>query len=758
MASLEEKDRPENFENRKGTCTNALTALAAGQFTTKLKRLKKNLEAAATRFQALPCACSAKLAQLNREIEAALSSIVPAPETAPQEPPISPPGTSPAPAGRGGTKEKTAPLHPAASFKDLAGFSGLEEALHLTEKEIGKAYQRAYDSFQAYSPRSRRMAPLHALWYSLAARHAEALYRLGRRCEARRIWNQMLLEDRLDSKVLKNLSVCDTGAGDVARTLNSWRSYVEMLYCHDLIADSPRSQARSRAEFHRAIGNAYAPAFLVDKLDTDWHNKVEGPAFLDFISFVGSPSRVQNFIDHKWLEFINARLDCSSPPLIVGVSRSEGEEVRTTARDKMLAFLEKTAPLLPERVGRAFPKLVKRHLEQAFAACASAKRLTLKKDPRYPEEKDRLLQVLSDICQLKIKLFQIAMQKAGQYWTPSPRIRELARHMTSVDFLAQLARLDDIPIDLSNEFLQAAAGGLTAKEMVDFVKKNFNSAVIMSLLEFVLADDGNAAEQPLRQRQYRRLIDHWVKHPAMAEYLDNIDDPQSAYPRAVREALQGGPSDEAKVILRRLHEHFPELTGPARWLAHLLQGERRFQEAIAILDRACKKGFHESAVLTCRFQRMVALQHASAMIKDLAEVKSLLERCCADAAYLIDNAPDPKKTMECRQCRMFSSIHLGDLAKEYGLPWFEQACTDADYILAYSNDEKEIGESYFCRMLAWSRRAVIASKAHDRDTLKKCMQQALQDAGKVENHSHNPDHLDQARKLRQELDEVLKSI
>ena len=41
----------------------------------------------------------------------------------------------------------------------------------------------------------------------IRAREAETYYRLGRRREARRIWNSLLAEDGLDTDLLKNIAV-----------------------------------------------------------------------------------------------------------------------------------------------------------------------------------------------------------------------------------------------------------------------------------------------------------------------------------------------------------------------------------------------------------------------------------------------------------------------------------------------------------------------------------------------------------------------
>jgi len=513
---------------------------------------------------------------------------------------------------------------------ELDGLAALEQAIERADHEITRRFKEANASFTYYSRTALRSPPLRAIRVSVRARQAETLYRLGRRREAKRIWSELLKEDRLDVNVLKNLAVCDTAESDIGNTLASWRSYVEALYFYDIVGGSPRPHSGARSDFHRAFGDAYAPAFLFEELTKDWSDKVEdGP----MQSFLGSPGRVRSFVDHKLLEFFNAKLDFTSPPLMLGVSRSEGEQIRAQARERLLDFASSVCALLPERVHGAFADLSKRHIEEAFEACSSARRIMLRKDTRYPEEEPRQINLIADICKLKYKLV-IATKKTS----------EMVRHMDSVEFLQQLARLDTIPIGQSPEFLKSAAGSLgiaNPAEVLDWMK-DLSDKVISALLKFIFAEGGDPAEEALRQRQYKRLVGQWVKAPVLASYLDLIDDPQPLYPEAVINGFKTGELGSSVLnILRGWHERYPELTGPARHLALMLNQEKRFDESLKVLDRACSSGFHRARVVSCYYDRSTVWYSRGAEAshaKNRDETMTCLRQSLKDAAYVIANS------------------------------------------------------------------------------------------------------------------------
>ena len=466
----------------------------------------------------------------------------------------------------------------------------LEWALRKLDQQIDEGFAKANDSFRAYSPRANALPPIQALRLSVRARQAEILFRLGRRRDARRIWGDLLRVDRLDPRLLKNIAICDSRGADLARTLASWQSYVEMLYFLDTVAGTPRPRARERAELHRHYGNAFAPGFFFEQ-SKDNELKVDEAAL---ISFLDSPGRVRTFVDHKVLELLNSKLDFRSPPLILGIRRSEGEKAAAEAKEKMLAFAASSGSLLPERIRAAFTATVRSHIEAACEGCASARRLTREKDPHYAREEPRHQQWVKDLCALKHRLFRIITES-----------KELPRRVASIDFLGQFARLDEVPVGQSPSFLGAVARSFGLEEaavLLEMLHKHLIGRTIIRLAEFIFKEGGDPADNSLRARQYRRLVEAWVKNPVLSEseWLQALDDPQQFYPQEVMDALKTrttGP--QAIETLRQWCERYPECTGPARHLAVLLHEEGKSEEAIAALERAHARGFYEAGRELC---------------------------------------------------------------------------------------------------------------------------------------------------------------
>jgi len=756
MASLVEADRPAEVETRKDKCNNALRDLSnPGNFKTVLTRIEKNLTAAAPRFQEQPRDPSPEVAGLID----AVAKVFPAPV---------------ADASANGPKEantkssRTLP-NPAKRLERLTGADGLRQALEVVEEEVARVFTDARQTFAIYSNRARRLPPLAALWSLVCSHQAETLYRLDLRRQARGVWNEILYADRLDVRVLRNLAVCDT-AGDVSRCLSSWRSYAEMLYLLDLVADSPRPHARVRADFHRSFGAAYAPSFLSAKLDPDWEKKLDDEATLALISFLNSPGRVRHFVNHTLLAFLNARLDFQSPPLVLGLSRGEALKMREEGRKSFVTFAEGLTQALPERAREVFPKLVAKHLDGAVKVCAAPRQLTGRADPRYEEEKTRLEHLLQEGWQLKVKLFRFTMDQQGDALVVSERARRVVRSLTSVDFLAEMARLDEVPLDTSPDFFATILRGQKPEVVRTFVQKNFNGVLMMCLLEFIFAEGDGQDEA--RQRQYRRLIDDWAHHAAMAEHLDMVDDPQFAYPPAAIAAIspEGGPAAPALAALKRLRDRFPELTGPARWSAHLLEKDRP-AEASAVLDEAIAKGFHAPAVLLCRTQRMWLHMHvADAAIekKDSTEAMAALDKVYDDADHLSAHGGKAELVQQGYQARMWAGLKLGNLASDakdsaQAERGYSTACEAATYLIdnrpgAAAAQVDELAQCHFCRMLAWYRRAVLSHEGGNRTEMKRRLRQAKQDAEDVVQYNRVPDHVRSAKDLLRQIEDVIANL
>ena len=139
----------------------------------------------------------------------------------------------------------------------------------------------------------------------------------------------------------------------------------------------------------------------------------------------------------------------------------------------LLTFLEEISPLLPERIRHAFTAIVRQHLKQAFETCKSAKRLTLEKDTRYQDEEGLYKQWVKDICSLKISLYNTLMDNLITLM-----------EMPSVDFLSELARLDEIPIDQQKAFLQAvgASMGISQPEMLQNLMRHLPGQLAVKII------------------------------------------------------------------------------------------------------------------------------------------------------------------------------------------------------------------------------------------------------------------------------------
>jgi hypothetical protein len=253
-----------------------------------------------------------------------------------------------------------------------------------------------------------------------------------------------------------------------------------------------------------------------------------------------------------------------------------------------------------------------------------------------------------------------------------------------------------------------------------------------------------------------------------------VDDPQFAYPPAVTAALsrEGGPAVAALAALKRLRDRFPELTGPARWSAHLLEKDRP-AEALAALDEAIAKGFHARAVLLCRAQRMWLLIHiADAAIesKDTARASATLGKVREEADHLIEHGGKPELVRQGYHARMGAGLKLGNLASDAkdssrAGRGFNDACDAATYLIDNRPDggddatqSDELGQCHFYRMLGRYRRAVLAHEGGNPSEMKRLLQEAKEDAQQVVKLNRVPSHVSSANDLLKQIDEVIRSL
>jgi tetratricopeptide (TPR) repeat protein len=685
---------------------------------------------------------------------------------------------------------------PASAGDPEPAMASLTRALARAEREFDTLFARAAATFDADTPEDRRLPPIRSLQVSLQARHAEALYRLGRTAEARRIWVGLARDDRLNEKLFKNLAVADSAGVDLGRPLHSWRAYAELLYFDALAAGTPRVHARERGDLHRHLGSAYAPVSLLprehgqDEIPPDEHA---------LLAFLNSPGRVRAFVGHTLAGMLEARLEFTSPTLVLGATRNEGDHVRTACRARMEAFIDLATGSLPDRVRDRFADLCRRHVATAAAACAKAGRLDRRRDRRYDEEEHRLIGLVKDAIQLNLRLRDAVSSDPA-----------LVRHIESIECLEEFGRLGEVPIDASPELLQSVARvfGVTDSTLLTQFIRQLQQAVIARLLQWIF-DLSSDADADLRRQRYERLAADWSRRPIMAEYLPAIDDPGSAfegcYPDEVRQALRGdGDPSRAIALLRDRAERWPASTGPARHLSLLLARQKNFAEALEMLERARARALSDAARELCdEMLRQVRIGKAQADVEQerfADALPVLLEALEADAnrpdlANLVlhafigsarqsrrrDRHADVARALRSWVDRARARLDAppGDDAESPTREQIDEVAAQIDqallkYFLASTGGidssstdwaavleamtsllkDYAIEEAYFIRLMARWNLGAAAVQAGRRDEGRRVLQQARADAERVKSRSANPKHVEDATSILEQLEQL----
>ena len=554
-------------------------------------------------------------------------------------------------------KRSELPTEPAEDTDQspLTDLAALEQAIADVDNEIEARFDFVNATFAAYSQKSLYQPPIHALFAMVRSREAETYYRMEYHQKARKLWNAVLIDDRLNAAALKNIAVCDTNNADLSRVLSSWRSYCEMLYLQAVIVGDPRYNVKKRIEFHETFASAFAPEFLNAKLDNDWSKRVDKDIA---ISFLSSPARFRSYVDHTLLVFFNRKLDFSSPTLILGVGNAERSYTRARAKETLDTLMTEVKILLPQRAGDPFSTLCKNHFETAFNLSKKKKGLIKKSDPHYSDEQKVQLDWVVDILKLLYK-FSILLNTD----------EKISEAINSFESLEQLDRLTRFPIGLSHSLYAAAAQHFSPKtpiifsvtdktiehlnqsdppkKIVDKRKKLKNKtfsteesllrelqgileeeelesyrAVIMQyvtierpfldsfknvkkhclllLIESIFSKQ-NGTWTSASKRNYKRLIERWLHQPMLEEFLEIIDDPQQFYPQVIMDGIQSGRADlKAIAELTKWNEQFPELSGPAYYLAALLSRGNDAEEAIAVLEKAIATTFSKKGRERCQ--------------------------------------------------------------------------------------------------------------------------------------------------------------
>jgi hypothetical protein len=143
--------------------------------------------------------------------------------------------------------------------------------------------------------------------------------------------------------------VLTTLAGGGGLAMEAWGAYCEALYAQAILTGSVRVQAKERTALHRHLGGAYAPETLAAGPDSELPKR-DGQDGLTEAAFLSQRGVVGLFVRHKLLEWLNAKLDHSSPSLLLGIDRRHDEDAREEARIALLSLLWEVTPALPERL------------------------------------------------------------------------------------------------------------------------------------------------------------------------------------------------------------------------------------------------------------------------------------------------------------------------------------------------------------------------------------------------------------------------
>ncbi len=442
--------------------------------------------------------------------------------------------------------------------------------------------------------------PIRRLRALIEQQAAEAQYRLGHLDVARRLWLEILRTDATHVSILRNLAVSDSCSMDTGRSSASWSRYAEALYYLDVVAGDPVLHAKERVDLHRQIARAYGSTFLNSKRDPRWIDSIDER---DVIAGFTNVARIRAYANHRLLEAFNAKLLFRSPVLSLGVGRTESADQFDAANQQLHAFAEACRSMFPPRTRDSFVKLCQDHFDRARDSCRKVDSLTLQADPGYDGEKDRQKEWLGDVLDLRYRLSVIGSV-----------CKTLVGSSALIGLIELAFRLEEIPLGLSRTLLDEVARTFAPQNPDQFVA-NLNrtrESLVVNLAAYLFREDHDAADRKQRDVQYLRLINRWIRNPALEKYLPFLDDPVQFYSEDISFCVQNGArfasmSDtERKKFehgmseLQRWCDHWPHITGPARRLGPLLAMAKKPTAAVAVLKNAEQNGFYSEGVAECR--------------------------------------------------------------------------------------------------------------------------------------------------------------
>lgn len=571
VTSVPPAELPADLEHRLETITNLFRGVInVGGLRKRIMRIGSKVTAEA--LNAANVAPSAALQRCHDRVAVVFSD----PAMAPQ-PAVEQVAGTPAASDTSVVVDSALPVGPPEVLPpkprpDLPPNEQLQGTLARVDAAIGQAFRGSLRTFEPYPEWMQALPAFDLLKRRVLAQMAEANHRLGHRRKARVLWNGLLRTNRLDLNALKNIAVCDTIDGDIHRSLVSWREYLEMLYAMAALGGSLQAQAQLRAEVHRAFGNSYAPGFLSAEFDQEWKDKVE-PAAL--ISFLSSPARVRNYIDHRLLEYFNSRFEFESPSLRLGIKRVEAEHGAEDAAKTMAEFVAAVSPLIPGCGAKHVGRMAAAAIEAAAAECRDRSRLTIQAAPTYQKEEKRQVEVLARLLDVKIKLVVAFRENVN-----------MVKNITSFDFLRAIGRLDVIPVKISRGLFPLVANAMRMDaETLEDLTATLRQNIVARLIEYLLADM-DPVERPVRQRQYELLTAAWLREEEFQSLAQLVEYPSpQLMPREAAEIL-AGENDAAMIeLLDRWHADYPAMASLAIRLAKCLIKQKRLDEARVKLEQ-----------------------------------------------------------------------------------------------------------------------------------------------------------------------------
>jgi len=284
---------------------------------------------------------------------------------------------------------------------------------------------------------------------------------------------------------------------------------------------------------------------------------------------------------------------------VLGVTRSVTEPARESARQKMETWSSGSCQLLPARAANRFSESVSSWLAAASEGMKSNKRLRdLAGSNEYHEERGRYLQWIADVFSWKIRLYTF-LEKLPKF-TGQPGF---------LDILTEFADVDSIPLDTSEELLQAAA--LQLGHPPEIICTLVERACVGSLLEalqfvFPKAGVGDSDTEPQRRALYTRLTGELADTRLVSKNGQLIDNPGNVeilefYPQRVQEAIRNGNAQPDEVrFLERLHQLYPVSGGITFHYALVLAHSRNLVEAKKVAARGVATAFHDSSRKDCK--------------------------------------------------------------------------------------------------------------------------------------------------------------